>query len=140
MVAFVIIICLERKFGIWYIFLFGNIQISIWNIFEMCTDVHVFLIRYMWSLFGSCTEMCIMYGLTTTFLLLLRLADLWVLFVFLLTGFGVWSFCSASPCLNGLSLSNCWRTARHVSGLPICTCSSASCETKLFRAGGKKID
>ena len=25
-------------------------------------------------------------------------------FVFLLTGFGVWSFCSASPCLNGLSL------------------------------------
>ena len=106
----------------------------------MCTDVHMFLIHYMWNLFGSCTDICIMYGLTTTFLFLLRLADFWVLFVFLLTGFGVWSFCSASPCLNGLSLSNCWHTAHHVPSLPICTCSLASCETKLFHAGGKKID
>ena len=88
--------------------LFGNIQISIQNRFKMCTDVHVFLIRYMPNLSGSCMDMHIMYGLTMTFLLLLRLADPWVLFVFLLTGFGVWSFCSASPCLNGLSLSNCW--------------------------------
>ena len=117
--------------------LFGNIQISIQNIFKMCTDVHVFLIWYMWNLFRSCTDMRIMYGLTMTFLFLLRLANLWVSFVFLLAGFGVWSFCSASPCLNGLSLSNCWHTAHHVPSLPIRTYFLASCAMKSFRAGEK---
>ena len=51
--------------------LFGNIQISIQNIFKMCTDVHVFLIWHMRILFGSCMDMHIMYGLTMTFLFLL---------------------------------------------------------------------
>ena len=59
-------------------------------------------------------------------------------FIPLLTGFGGWSFCSASPCLTGLSLSNCWHTAHRVPDLPIHTCSSASCATKLFHAGKKK--
>ena len=79
-----------------------------------------------------------MYELTTTFLLLLHLADPWVLFVPLLTSFGVWSFCSAYPCLTGLSLSNCWHTAHRVPSLPIHTCSSASCATKSFLAWKKK--
>ena len=118
--------------------LFRNIWISIQNIFKMCMDVHVFLIQYMRNLFGSCTDMRIMYGLTMTFLLLLRLADLWVLFVFLLIGFGVWSFCSASPCLNSLSLSNCWHMAHRVPSLPIRTFSSASYAMKSFRAGKKE--
>ena len=119
--------------------LFGNIRISIQNIFKMCTDVHVFFIRYMQNLFGSCMDMHIMYRLTMTFLLLLQLADPWVLFVFLLTGFGVWSFCSAFLAfLSCLSLSNCWRMVCHVPSLPIHTCSSASSAMESFHAGGKK--
>ena len=66
-------------FFIWI--LFGNIRVSIRNILEMCTDVHVFLIWHMQNLFGSCMDIHIMYGLTTTFLFLLRLANPWVLFV-----------------------------------------------------------
>ena len=123
-----------------YVFIFGsyteNIWITICNIFKMCMDMYAFFfIWYMWNLFGSCTDMHIMYGLTMTFVLLLGLVNPWVLFVPLLTGFGVWSFCSASPCLTGLSLSNCWCMAHHVSSLPICTCSFASCATKSFCAG-----
>ena len=101
MVAFVVIICLERKFGIWYIFLFGSYSKIFGYLFGMCTDVHVFFIWYMWNLFRSCMDMCIMYRLTTTFLLLLLLADPWVLFVFLLTGFWCLVFLQ---CLSGFPL------------------------------------
>ena len=122
MVAFVVIICLIWKYS-------GIYSEYIRNVHGCACVFNMVYAEFIW----------IMYGLTTTFLFLLRLANLWVLFIFLLTGFGVWSFCSASPCLNGLSLSNCWCTAHCVPSLPICTCSSASCAMKSFRAGGKKL-
>ena len=69
MVAFVIIIYLERKFGILYIFIFGsyteNIWITIRNIFKMCMDMYAFF-NTVYAEFIR-----IMYGLTMTFLLLL---------------------------------------------------------------------
>ena len=145
MVAFVVIIYLERKFGILYIFYiqilyrkYSDIQKYSQYIQNVHQYVCIFLMQYMWNLFRSCMDMHIMYRLTTTFLLLLQLADPWVLFIPLLRGFGVWSFCSASPYLTGLSLSNCWCTAHRVPSLPICTCSLASCAMKSFRAGKKE--